>query len=200
MTSGREGVAGLVVCGFYTPDYRHWVPDLEAGIEHSGAKHDFVEMARVAGGWEANTRQKPVEVMHAMVRHSGDVIVFIDVDCTVRGDLSPLEALRADVAFYLKGKIRRGGGYALHARSGTLVLKPTNGAREFVQKWIALSRSSRYGDVDQTSLALAIGECPKTTFQPLAETWCGTKGDPCALTRTTKQAGLSGKWAGSRTL
>jgi hypothetical protein len=53
---------------------------LQVGIERSGAKYDFVEVVKVAGGWEANTSQKPVEVMHAMARHCNDVIVFIDVD------------------------------------------------------------------------------------------------------------------------
>ncbi len=174
-------LSSYVICGWYTPRYRHWWPALQASLEHHRQPFDFVEVEQPPGTWEAATLQKPVQIMDAMRRHPSEVVVFIDVDCVVRGDLSPLAELRGDVAMYLRGRRGRIAGYKLHARTGTVVLKPTRGARDFVATWCEMSDCCRYGEVDQLSFALAMGSCPDTTFQPLDERWCGIKGDPKAI-------------------
>jgi hypothetical protein len=170
-------MTGLIVCGFYTGDYFHWVPPLRLSLERLGCRRDFVETAKVEGGWEANTMRKATEVMNAMVRHPGQVIVFIDVDAQVCGDLTPLTQLAGDVAFHVQSRRGRNGGVRFRVRSGTLVLKPTPAARRFVETWSILSAGSLYGEVDQTTLLLAIGLVPGVTFTPLELRYCATAGD-----------------------
>jgi hypothetical protein len=170
----------LVVCGFYTRDYFHWVPPLQLSLDHFGCPHDFVETAKVEGGWEANTMRKATEVMNAMARHPDRVIVFIDVDARVCGDLTPLTQLAGDVAFHVQARRRRNGGVRFRVRSGTLVIAPTPAARRFIETWAILSAGAHYGDVDQTTLMLAIGLVPGVAFTPLDLCYCATAGDHVA--------------------
>jgi hypothetical protein len=169
-----------IVCGFFTPDYRPWAERLIASLEAHGAPHDIVERPKLVGGWEANTMAKARAVLEAMDRHPGKVVVFLDVDCEVRGDLAPLAHLSADVAFYVRARRRRRGGMRFGVRSGTLVLKPTAAARRFVDAWVEASATAEHGDVDQTTLMLAIGSVPGVSFEPLDAKWCATAGDNVA--------------------
>ena len=172
-----------IVCGFYTPDYRTWAERLIASLDAHAAPHDIVLRAKLPGGWEANTMAKAQAVLDAMDRHPDKVIIFIDVDCEVRGDLSPLSQLSGDVAFYVQTRRRSNGGIRFRVRSGTLVIKPTSAARRFVETWVVVSATAQYGDVDQTTLMLAIGLVPGASFTPLDAKWCATAGDhvPSAL-------------------
>ena len=167
-----------IICGFYTPDYAHWLPALRASLDAVGAPHDFVETPKVAGSWETNTMRKAAEVLAAMDRHPDKVIIFLDVDCVVRGDLSPLARVNGDVAFYVRTRRRKSGGAPrFGVRSGTLVIRPTPAARKFVETWAALSSAGHYGDVDQTTMMLAIGLTPGVCFTPLEHKWCAAPSD-----------------------
>ena len=169
-----------IVCGFYTPDYEQWASRLRASLFAHGASHDLVPRAKLPGGWEANTMAKPLAVREAMSRHPDKVVIFLDVDCQVLGDLAPLARLTADVAFYVRARRRKGGGTRFGVRSGTLVLRPTDAARRFVDAWVILSEAANYGDVDQTTLMLAIGAAPGVTFEALTAKWCATEEDGVA--------------------
>jgi hypothetical protein len=61
------------------------------------APYHFFAWDKVPGGWETNTRLKPTAILKAMDFYPEKVLIWVDVDCTVRGDLSPLANLRADV-------------------------------------------------------------------------------------------------------
>jgi hypothetical protein len=167
----------MIVCGWYTPDYAHWCDALVATLDEYGIAHDFIIAPKHAGSWEANTMRKASEVQQAMQRHPEQVIVWLDVDCLVAGPLDPLEHIGGDVAVYMRGKRRRMGGYKMHCITRTIVLKPTQGARDFVAKWVELSRVAKHGDVDQTTFLLAMGDCHGTTFQPLHRKWSAVKGE-----------------------
>jgi len=169
-----------IVCGWYTPDYSHWAERLRASLDATGAPHDIVMRPKLPGGWEANTMAKPLAVREAMARHPDKVIVFLDVDCTVHGDLSPLARIAADVAFYVRSRRRRGGGIRFGIRSGTLVLRPTPAARAFVDAWVLLSETAIVGDVDQDTLMLAVGAVPGLSLATLDLRWCAAPGDVVA--------------------
>jgi hypothetical protein len=67
-----------------------------------------------------------------MDRHPDEVIVWLDVDCIVHGDLSPLADNRGDVAFRMHSKFRRHHkGARFRAQSGTMVFRPTPEARQY---------------------------------------------------------------------
>jgi hypothetical protein len=76
---------------------------------------------------------KASQLLAAMDRHPGEVIIFLDVDCEVLSDLSPLAGITGDVGFYVRTKYRRSGGMRFGARSGTVVVRPTPAARLYVK-------------------------------------------------------------------
>jgi hypothetical protein len=167
-----------IVAGYYTPDYEGWASRLRASLHVHGQPYNLMPVAKAAGGWEANTLRKAEQVAIAMACHPDKVIIWLDVDCTVHGDLSPLAELwGVDVSVYLRGRRRWTGGYKLHARTGTIVFRPTPGARDFVAEWQRRCVAARFGDVDQTAFLLALGSSTSTSFQPLERKWCASTGE-----------------------
>jgi hypothetical protein len=166
-----------IVAGWHTPDYRPWACKLIASLDALAIPHDIVEVPKLPGSWEANTMAKPAQLAAAMDRHPDKVIVFLDVDCTVRGDVAPLAGIAGDVAFFVRTKYRRSGGMRFGARSGTVAVRPTEGARRFVEAWSAAAREAPFGSVDQDALMVAMGRVPGTSFTMLGLEWCATVGD-----------------------
>jgi hypothetical protein len=116
----------VIVCGSYTEDYRRWLIPLVASLDRQGQPHDFVLAEKAGQMWEINTMAKAAHILAAMDRHPGEVIVWLDVDCIVHGDLSPLADIRGDVAFRMHSKFRRHHkGTRFRAQSGTMVFRPT---------------------------------------------------------------------------
>jgi hypothetical protein len=122
----------VIVCGFYTEDYRRWLIPLVASLDRLGQPHDFVLAGKAGHMWETNTMAKASHILAAMDRHPDEVIVWLDVDCIVQGHLSPLADIRGDVAFRMHSKFRRHHkGTRFRAQSGTMVFRPTPEARQF---------------------------------------------------------------------
>jgi len=136
-------MGSVIVCGFYTPDYHHWVVPLVASLDQFGQSHDFVLAEKAGQMWETNTMAKARHILAAMDRHPDKVIVWLDVDCIVHGDLSPLADIRGDVAFRMYSKFRRHHkGARFRAQSGTMVFRPTAEARQFVEHWKRASENA----------------------------------------------------------
>jgi hypothetical protein len=95
----------------------------------------------------------------------------------VRGDLSPLAEIGGDMGFYVRTKWRRSGGMRFGARSGTVVVRPTAGARAYVEAWEDAAAEAPWGDVDQTAQMVAMGRVPWCSFTMLPVEWCATAGD-----------------------
>lgn len=172
-------MSSWIVCGFYTPDYRHWTDKLIASLDAVGAPHDIVVAEKRAGGWEANTMAKAGQVLAAMDRHPSEVVIFLDVDCEVHGDLSPLASIRGDIGLFMPVKRKADGSMTavrFKPHSGTLVIQPTSEARRFVETWATLSRKARRCDVDQTTLALAMNSATGVAIELLHPKWCATPG------------------------
>jgi hypothetical protein len=166
-----------IVCGFYTPDYAEWSARLRLGLNRHGIPHDLAQVEKDAGGWEANTRLKAREVLRACRRHPVKTIVFLDVDCEVRGDLAPLaDAIRGDIGIYFCVK-RRAKGARVRVRSGTLVIRQTPQAHRFLEAWVAHCASARVGDNDQTCFVAALSGATGVTLEPLDRRWCVAPGD-----------------------
>jgi hypothetical protein len=169
-----------IVCGWYTNDYRHWLDTLIPSLEAYGATHDFVEVSKVEGGWEANTCQKATQVQAAMTRHPDKTIIFLDVDCRVMAPLDELAAISGDVGVYLRTRFRSNGAAKNGWRSGTMVFKPNAFARLLVHAWMDETRNAKKFAVDQDSLAVAIGRVPGLSVTMLGVEWCAVPGDKCA--------------------
>jgi hypothetical protein len=161
-------MGSVIVCGFYTEDYRRWLVPLVASLDRLGQAHDFVLTEKAGQQWETNTMAKARHILAAMDRHPDRVIVWIDVDCIVHGDLSPLADIRGDVAFRMHSKFRRHHkGARFRAQSGTMVFRPTPEARQFAECWKRASQRAPYGEIDQSSQVVAMAESIGTTFVPL---------------------------------
>jgi len=173
-------INSFVTVGFYTPDYSHWLPPLFKSLEAYSIPHDFVEVSKEKC-WEANTLQKAKQILLALDRNPSRTLIYLDVDCTIRGDISPLANIKGEIGINLNGRRRHNGNYKLHVTTNVLVIKPGPGSRTFLEAWIAQSAKAQYGDVDQTSFVLAMGECHGTSFQPLQRSWIGTKDNPTAI-------------------
>jgi hypothetical protein len=106
-----------------------------------------------------------------MGRSPDRVVIFIDVDCIVQGDLSPLADLHGDVALNIAVQRKRGRGIWMRARAGTLVVKPNSRARRFVELWRDHCASAEYGDDDETALSRTIIEVSDVTIQQLDRKW-----------------------------
>jgi hypothetical protein len=146
---------------------------LVASLDRLGQTHDFVLAEKAGQMWETNTMAKASHILAAMERHPDDVIVWLDVDCIVLGDLSPLADIRGDVAFRMHSKFRRHHkGARFRAQSGTMVFRPTLEARQFVELWKQASERAPYGEIDQSSQVVAMAQSIGTTFVPLPLPYC----------------------------
>lgn len=168
---------GYMVCGWYTPDYAKWVAPLRLSLDRVHAPHDFVCVERERGGWELNTLRKPAMMEEAMRRHPGKTIIFLDVDAVVTGSLDELASINADIGVHFTIKVKSNGNHALFARSGTMVLKPTRMARNFVSTWRSLSSGAPFGWVDQSTLLEAVLQTPGVTIEQLDVRYCATRKD-----------------------
>ena len=65
-----------VASGFFTPDYAHWLVPLTKSLDAVGAPHDFLPMAKRAGGREVNTLLKPKAILLSMERNPGESIIL----------------------------------------------------------------------------------------------------------------------------
>lgn len=169
-----------IVCGWYTPDYAHWVGPLRQSLDAYSAPHDFVEVEKSGDGWEKTTMRKASEVRKALLRHPSKTVIFIDVDCTVKGPLEPLSRIDGDVGFFVRTRFRKNGAPKIGVRSGTLVFRPVKRALDFVDAWIAEGENAGAYSVDQDSLMVAMGRVPGLTITTLGIEWCATEGDACA--------------------
>lgn len=169
-----------IVCGWYTPDYAHWLPPLVASLAAVGAPHDFVQVEKAAGGWEKNTLRKASVAADAMQRHKGRTVILLDVDAVVHGSLEPIATTDADVALHFVLKRKLNGNNAIFARSGTLVLRPTWKARTFVDTWQQVSESAPHGWVDQSTLLVALWRTPGLNIAQLDVRYCATRKDDVA--------------------
>lgn len=191
-----------IVCGFYTPEYSASAEALRANLDRIGAPHDLQKASKRPGGWEANTRAKAAEIKAGMVRYPDSTIIWIDVDCAVLGTLERLAALACiagDVGMYVRTRIRRNGKPLFAPRSGTLIIRPTDGARHFIREWsLASDRGHRFS-VDQDSLVVALGRVPSLNLTMLPVEACAIASDLCeapiVLHDTgTKLAKGAGRW------
>jgi hypothetical protein len=170
----------MIVCGWYTPDYASWAKGLIASLEERDLEHDIVAVEPMDGRWERKTLAKPKYILAAMDRHPDKVIVYVDVDCVVVGDLKKAVAdIRADVAVLMTARMRRFGSnppYRFRVSSGTIILQPTKEARKFIQAWQRSNEQLGFGDVDQTSFMLAMAdESHAATFQNVTYRLCTTQ-------------------------
>ena len=192
--------AGWFVGAWFTPDYEHWTVPFRASLERVGAPYHILACASVGDGWEAETMQKPRVVRRLLDANPGKTLVLLDVDCEVRSSPARLvDSIKGDVAAYVRAK-RQGPGKErsrIKVMSGTMVFRPTEGARRFLDAWEAAGAECDAHDVDQTSLMIAMGRATDFTFQPLSSEWCdfeGLNANPAIVHANASQDSPKATW------
>jgi len=168
-----------IACGWFTEDaiYRPLAEQLAQSLEDVGVAYDLAAIPRCKGGWEANTMAKAEQVLAAMDHHPDKAIVFLDVDCRVVRDLTPLlKEITSDIAIRFRAKTRNNRTW-MTPRSSAIVIRPTEAARRFVLKWRDASQDAGYGAIDQSTFVTTLCYTPGVSFSPLDARWGAMNGE-----------------------
>ena len=144
----------LVVTGFFTPDYAALATKLGNNLSDYQISHHFYARQKIEGGWKSQTRQKPTAVLAAMRDYPSSALVLMDVDCLVKGKLAELTNASGDIALRLKVKATK-FGRALMPCARIILIKPTAGARRFVDAWESACAES---ETDELALIKVIND------------------------------------------
>jgi hypothetical protein len=138
------GPAGLIVVGWFTPDYRHLAETFSESLKRHGAPHHLFAKEK-GDGW--STRRKPDVVLDAMALYPERTVVLMDVDCIVSGDISPIAVSNRDVGINVIGRDHRKKCVSVSCSSRVVMFRPTEGAHAFAREWKRrVSQSSLVND------------------------------------------------------
>lgn len=151
--SWLEGGQSYIVCGFYTPSYLPQILNLKASLEQLSINH-FLKRYDPVGGWEANTRLKPVFVDYCLHKFPDYNIAYLDADAVVRKPLTAFDAMTTDVMmlFHPVWQTRR---FFLRISAGTIAVRNTPGGRKFAALWKGGERQARATTVDEDMVYMA---------------------------------------------
>jgi len=145
-----------IACGFYTPNYLPQILSLKASLEAHGINH-FLKRYDPRGGWEANTRMKPVFVCYCLEKFPGTDIVYLDADAVVRKPLAAFDAMTSDVTMLFHPTFEYGRWY-LRISAGTLAIRNTPGGRRFANLWAAGEAKAKKTTVDEDMVYMAFDD------------------------------------------
>lgn len=121
-----------VVIGFYTPNYAEIAATFRQNLDQYSVPHNLYAVEMLGNAWQIQTLRKPEIILRALDEHPDKTVIFMDVDCSVQGDLSPLLEAEGDVAIYPLRNKRSG---RLWASSRVVVCHQTPGARRLLAAW-----------------------------------------------------------------
>lgn len=127
-----------LVIAYYTmgTPYEGEAEVLKVSLESVGYSYEVSGVANL-GSWQRNTQYKSLFIQNKLLQHSGQALLYLDVDAIVVHPPVLLNHLQGDIAAvhfaYKPGKI---GSELL---SGTIWLGNTPLCQQVVQKWIHLN-------------------------------------------------------------
>lgn len=137
----------FVVVGFFTPDYLKAASDFSANLAERRISHHLYARPKIEGSWSFQTRQKPSVLAAARTDYPEAVLVLMDVDCRVRGDITEILQSPGDIALRTK-RTSVGSRHALKPCTRVMVLRPTRGSAAFVGAWQVACESSMQGSAE----------------------------------------------------
>lgn len=147
----------FLVIGFFTPNYEPAARAFAENLAEHRISHHLYARPIVEGDWYSQTRQKPTVLAHARHDYPEENLVFMDVDCRVRGDISDILKTRGDVVMRTKGTAK-GTQRALKPTTRVMLLRPTPGSDAFIAGWEATCRSARPGQSAEFMLIHAMSD------------------------------------------
>jgi hypothetical protein len=151
-----KGGQPYMVCAFYTPNYLPQIASLKASLEAHGINH-FLKRYEPRGGWEANTRLKPVFVDYCLAKFKGTDIVYLDADAVVRKPLAAFANMTSDVTM-LFHPTKANGKWYLRISAGTVAIRNTPGGRKFAALWKAGEAKATVTTVDEDLVYVAFAD------------------------------------------
>ena len=139
-----DAETSFVVIGFFTPDYFPLADALSKNLIEHGISHHLYARTKSAGQWGHQTLQKPSVLKTARVDHPNEVLILMDVDCQVRGDISAMLEVAGDIAVPMGRKPMK-NGTALKPGTRVLLVRPTAQTDIFLKVWDDMCRL----DLDQ---------------------------------------------------
>lgn len=136
-----------LVVGWFTEDsvYRPLAEKFAARLDECGAPYHLWSKPKVKGMSRLDTiLMKPAVVLEAMAAYPGKTVVLMDIDCVLRGDLTPLVDVDGDVGIALFGGMPtkdKDWRVWLGLSTRVMVFKPTGPARIFAERWAALVKT-----------------------------------------------------------
>jgi hypothetical protein len=168
-------VADWLAIGWFTPDYKLLAEAFAANLAEHGAPFHLFAKPKLAAGW--NTSRKPAVVREALDAYLDKTVVLMDVDCIIRGDISPVAAIAADVGItVLARNMKRRDKFqhwiATECSSRVVVFRNTEGARTFVRRWAAEIERSGVNH-DEHSMIWTFLACPDVRFAYIDPAYSG---------------------------
>ena len=152
----NQGGQPYMVCAFYTPNYLPQISSLKASLEAQSINH-FLKRYEPRGGWEANTRLKPVFIDYCLQKFTGTDIVYLDADAVVRKPLAAFANMTSDVTM-LFHPTKANGKWYLRISAGTVAIRNTPGGRKFAQLWKAGEAKATLATVDEDMVYMAFAD------------------------------------------
>jgi len=129
----------FIVTGFFTPDYFALADALSKNLIEYGISHHLYARAKSAGQWGHQTLQKPSILKAARLDHPNKVLILMDVDCRLRGDISAMLEVTGDIAVAMGRKPMK-NGTALKPGTRVLLVRPTAQTDIFLKVWDDMCR------------------------------------------------------------
>jgi len=164
-----------LVCGWFTPDYRHLAEKFAANLDQAGAPYHLWAKPKSERGW--NTWRKPSVVLETIDAYPGKTVILMDVDCVVRGDIEPVSRIAGDVGLTIIARSARlfwppHERIVIKAISRVVVFRPMKAARGFASEWARRCEATHY-EGDEAALRAAFLTCPGVAFSHLDRRYSG---------------------------
>lgn len=170
--------SNLIVCGFFTPDYRELAAALADDIAPFHPFH-FFSVSKDDASWVNVVQRKPRIVLQAMDLYPSATVILLDVDSSVRGPVSEMTEFPGDVSAFVKLKqIRRllssREQTLVHVSSRSMVFKPNERARRLLTDWDTEIRTADYAQGGcERALRMALFRATYLAFSPMDERFSG---------------------------
>ncbi len=163
-----------LACGWFTPDYRPLAETLAAQLAAHDVPHHIFSTTKI-GNWSREVLRKPSMIQRAMREHPDKVIIFMDVDCIVRGPLDEAAVTTADVTCSLYVK-KQFGRLRADLSSRVVVIRPSASARRLVEHWALACQeaNSIMPDLgDETALMVSLARCTGAAWSAIDQRFAG---------------------------
>jgi len=173
----------LVAVGFFTPNYRPLAETLAKDLADTQNPYHLIAREKGAATWRNVVHWKPEIVLQAMDLYPRSSILFLDVDCSVRGSLLPTLDFTGDISARPKLRLTHHvwpfrQKTVLQISSRSMVFKPNERVRKFLADWRDELRTAPYYQGGcEMALRFVIMRSTGLAFCPMDPKYAGLETD-----------------------